>query len=479
MHLGDEDLQLVAIIDLVESDEGQDTVPIEFKRGHTPDTPERAHLPERVQLCAQALLLRAHGYTCSFGYIYFAGSRQRVRIAFDDVLISQTLALRSEALKAAAGPTPPPLLDSPKCPRCALVGICLPDEENQVVGRTSTANRRIIPPNSDALPLHIVEQGATISKDGRELVVKAKEKTHRVRMIDISSVHLHGSVQMTTGALRALMSSGIPTNYFSQGSWYYGRAVGPAHKNIMVRIAQFKAAASPDRSLSLAQRFVSAKIRNSRVFLRRNAKGDHASALAELRQTTEATRRAKNLATLLGLEGHAARVYFRSFAATLDADLTETFDFTGRNRRPPRDPINALLSFAYALLTSTWTNTATAVGLDPYLGFYHQPRHGRPALALDLIEEFRPTIADSVVVSVINRRILDANDFVRTNTAASLKPEARKRFIAAFERRLDEEIQHPRFGYRMTYRRIFAVQARLFARHLLDEIDEYPELRPR
>jgi CRISPR-associated protein Cas1 len=155
------------------------------------------------------------------------------------------------------------------------------------------------------------------------------------------------------------------------------------------------------------------------------------------------------------------------------------FDFAKRTRRPPRDPVNALLSFAYSLLAKDLAITARATGLDPFLGFYHQPRFGRPALALDLMEEFRPLVADSVVLSVINTGVVGVQDFLHSSLGVSLTPEARKRVLRAYERRLDEEVTHPVFGYRISYRRVLEVQCRLLGRHLLGELPEYPEFRTR
>ena len=155
------------------------------------------------------------------------------------------------------------------------------------------------------------------------------------------------------------------------------------------------------------------------------------------------------------------------------------FDFRGRNRRPPTDPVNALLSFAYAMLTREWTVTLSAVGLDPYRGFFHQMRHGRPALALDMMEPFRPLVADSTVVMVINNGEVRPTDFVRTAVGCNLKAGGRKSFIAAFERRLAQEVTHPIFKYRISYRRLFEVQARLLVRYLAGEIPRYPNFLTR
>ena len=182
-------------------------------------------------------------------------------------------------------------------------------------------------------------------------------------------------------------------------------------------------------------------------------------------------------ASLLGVEGSAARVYYEHFprlVRPMDPDLSPGLDFEGRNRRPPRDPMNALLSFMYAMLVKDVTVALLAVGFDPFLGFFHRPRYGRPALALDLMEEFRPLIADSVALTAVNTGVLRATDFIRRGGAVSITEAGRTRVLRAYERRMDELVTHPLFGYRISYRRIVEVQARLLGRYLAGEIPEYP-----
>jgi CRISPR-associated protein Cas1 len=192
---------------------------------------------------------------------------------------------------------------------------------------------------------------------------------------------------------------------------------------------------------------------------------------------------ATSIESLLGVEGTAARLYFEAFGKLIkepdDASPQLSFDFDGRNRRPPRDPVNALLSLGYAMLTKDLAITLQAVGFDPFLGFYHQPHYGRPALALDLMEEFRPLIVDSVVLSAVNTGVVKASDFVRRGGAVSLTSAGRSKFLRAYERRMDEEIAHPVFSYRISYRRTLEVQVRLLARYLTAEIDEYPPFATR
>jgi CRISPR-associated protein Cas1 len=249
---------------------------------------------------------------------------------------------------------------------------------------------------------------------------------------------------------------------------------------VELRVAQYRGATDPATCLRLARTFVASKIRNSRTLLRRNHEAPRAVTLGELEQLAKKAEVAESLESLLGLEGTAARFYFGDFTGMLKGDARSgDFDWEGRNRRPPRDPINALLSFAYALLTKELTLTLGAVGLDPLLGFYHQPRFGRPALALDLMEEFRPLVADSVVIGALNNGVVTPKDFVVRSSGVALKPTGRKNLILAFERRMDQLVTHPVFGYRISYRRVLEVQARLLGKLLLGETPEYPPFRTR
>jgi CRISPR-associated protein Cas1 len=199
-----------------------------------------------------------------------------------------------------------------------------------------------------------------------------------------------------------------------------------------------------------------------------------------MKQLSEEAANASSQATLLGIEGTAARLYFEQFAGMLkpeEGDELPAFDFAGRNRRPPRDPVNALLSFAYSLLTKDLTIVCHAVGFDPFVGFYHQPRFGRPALALDLMEGFRPLVADSSVLSAVNTRMVTPRDFVQVGRAVSLTPAGRKALLRAYEQRMDTLVTHPVFGYRVSYRHVLEIQARLLARVVTGEVSRYPGVR--
>lgn len=479
--LSSERLGVTAKIDLVEGD-GHGVVPVDYKRGRRPHTPQGAWEPERVQLCLQGLLLQEQGYRCDAGILYFIGSRERVRVSFDEALVSRTLEL-VEGMRAMVrqAVVPPPLVDSPKCPRCSLVTLCLPDEIGWLraprAGEES-AVRKLVPTNDDALPLHVQTPGTKLGKDGDCLTIKDRDEViGEARLVEISQVVLYGAVQVSTQVVQELCKRGIPLVYCSSGGWFYGLTTGLPHKQVELRRRQYAAAADPERCLQLARRFIQAKIANSRTLLRRNHPAVPETVLQELKRDQVQASAAASVDSLLGIEGTAARRYFGAFAGMVRDDvLRARFEADGRLRRPPRDPINALLSFAYALLAREWTVVLHSVGLDPYLGFYHQLRYGRPALALDMMEEFRPLIADSVVLTAVNNGEVQTADFIERIGSVGLSPEGRRRFIETYERRMSQEITHPVFGYQVSYRRVLEVQARLLGRYLVGEIPDLPAI---
>jgi CRISP-associated protein Cas1 len=469
-------------IDLVESADGE-VMPVETKRGKAPEVPEGAYEPELVQLCLYGLLLREAGYRVSKGAFWFAGSRQRVEVVFDDALIARTKAAIALARTVAEGKVaPPPLVASPKCIGCSLSGLCLPDETNLLAGVADAGPpRAMVPARDDAQPLYVQEVGARVGVSGHCVQVKDRDghKVMDAPLVDVSHLVVMGNVQVSTQALKELSSRAIPVAWLSTGGWLSGLLDGLGHGQVALRRAQYAAADEGPRALPLARAFVVAKIANARTMLRRNLESKSPGLMLELAQLGEKAAAAESLEVLLGHEGNAARLYFEHFASLLENDELGTFDFTVRNRRPPKDAVNALLSFCYSMLTKDLAVAARLVGFDPYLGFLHQPRAGRFSLALDLMEEFRPIVADSVVVSVINTKMVSDADFIRRGVGVTLNAEGRKKVLRAWERRLAEKVTHPVFGYRVSYRRIFEMQCRLLARHLRGELPTYPAFTTR
>lgn len=488
--VGSDQLGAVARIDLIETDGGK-VVPVDYKRGSAPDIPECAWEPERVQVCLQGLLLRENGYECERGELYYAASQTRVTIDFTDELIARTMELLAEARRVAeSGEIPPPLADSPKCPRCSLVGICLPDEVNllratttgtapqltQISPRTTSEARRLVAARDDRLAVYVQGQGFSVGLKGETLEIRDKGKVvNEARLLDTAQLNLFGNVQVSAQAIRELAARDIVVTHLSYGGWLTAVTTPPPHKNIELRRRQFQIADDPALCLQLARAFVVGKIRNCRTLLRRNGRELTDGVLHRMAESRRRAERAVMIEQLLGIEGTAAREYFSNFPRMfkLNEDAP-SFEFTERNRRPPRDPVNALLSFLYTMLVKDMVATLVGVGFDPYLGFYHQPKYGRPALALDLMEEFRPLVADSVAVGMINNGELRPSDFIARAGAVAMTDSGRRRVIEAYERRMDTLVTHPKFGYAISYRRVFEVQARLLGRFLTGEIAAYP-----
>ena len=470
--LESESLGLMAKIDVVEAADGT-AVPLEFKRGapHDPDHP--VWEPERVQLAVAALLLRDAGFSCDHGEVYFAGSRQRVRVEVDDELVERAVAVVDQMRRVAAEPLPPPpLVDSPKCPACIMVGICLPDENNLVRERTSCPTRRLLPTDDAARPLYVTVPGARVGKRGERIEVAVhREVIESVRMLDVSQLVVVGNVNVSSPLIRELLSREIPVAWYSFGGWFAGMAEGLPSKNVEVRRRQ--AMLSVHVEVSLASRMVEAKILNARTLLRRNGRPRSETLLREMKRYALRARKVSDVGELLGVEGAGAKVYFSMFSTMLKGTHGASFDFERRNRRPPRDRVNCLLSYVYGLLVRDLTAVCHTVGLDPYLGVFHRPRFGRPALALDLMEEFRPLIADSVVVGLINNGEVNARSFVEAGGAVSLSSDGRRTVLKAYERRMDTEFTHPTFKYRLTYRRALEVQARMVAAVIVGEFENY------
>lgn len=524
VQMGSERLGIVAKMDLVEaraervSEAGKEDLlsalevcPVDYKAGAPKEGAESNELwdTDKMQLGLQALILRDNGYTCNEGVIYYRATKQRVRLPITPELEHWILEQITEAKRVIAGPIPAPLIHSPKCVRCSLAPVCLPDETRMLSQTTakvdeatseipapeSEAPRRLIAARDDTRPLYLNTPGYRVGCKDEVLTIKERERlVDEVRMRDVSHVALFGNIQISTQAIQSLCEQEVPVTYFSMGGWFYGITRGHALKNVFLRMEQFRLARDEKTCLSLARQFVHGKIRNHRTLLMRNHLEPPAAAILRLKRASEDALVAKSIEELLGIEGAAASQYFQYFSGMVkvEDDLpglglqvestkqrTFNFNFNHRNRRPPTDPVNAMLSLAYSMLAKDCTLAVLAVGFDPYLGFYHQPRFGRPALGLDLMEEFRPLIAESTVLSCINNRVITDKDFVKAGQAVNLSAPGRKRFFQTYEQRMSSLITHPLFDYKVSYRRALELQARLLAKTLTREIAEYIPLMTR
>jgi CRISPR-associated protein Cas1 len=513
VELTSDALGIIAKIDLIEGG-GSRATPVDYKRGAPRDTPEgpEAWPADRIQVAAQALVLRNNGYECEEAILYYDRTRQRVRVPIDDVLERETIDTLGRARETArSSRIPPPLIDSPKCPRCSLVGICLPDETETLGSAIDSGSqaqqlplfpdevdddvlslvdevtdghvRRLVPARDDLRPLYVNGNGLSIGRTSEVLRVREKGKLlQEVRLNEVSHVNVFGNNQLTAAAVHGLCRLEKPIAHFSFGGRFYGLTQGMGLKNVFLRRDQFRRADDPSFCLTVARSIVSTKVRNQRTLLKRNHSEPSRTSLDALRRLSQQALRSESLDELLGIEGNAARIYFAALPGMIKLDgetALATFDFRLRNRRPPRDPVNAMLSFAYSLLTRDLTIACHIVGFDPFMGFFHQPRFGRPALALDLMEAFRPLVADSAVLTAINTRMVQADDFKRLGNAVAMTSGGRKGLIRAYEQRVDTLVSHPIFGYRVTYRRVFEIQARLLARVVTGELSVLPGFETR
>lgn len=520
-------LGVIAVLDLVEFD-GTLAVPVEYRKGrprHTkpltssddtvPDGGEESKSSrstsaalepwptDRVQIGVQVLLLEELGCTVPHAVLYYAAEKRRVQVVVDDALRNDARAAIERArATAAAARRPPPLIASPKCPRCSLQPVCLPDEVNhqRFVGVSieqrpwraaeDLTPRRIWPPRDDGL--HIVAQSEGIhvgvmgqAEGGCLRFTDANgDKVRDMPLAGIESMTVLGNVQVSTQALHALADHQVPVAFATRT----GRLVtmldplGPVSAD--VRLAQARRFALPHERLTLARAVVAAKITNQRTLLMRNAKAagnkdgpgpsdtpQMAEAIGEIGARVSSAQSAINIAELMGHEGQAASVYFEHFSKMLDAaELRTLFDRNGRQRRPPPDPINAALSLGYSVLAAECVTACRLASLEPTIGALHSPRPGRPALALDLMEPFRPLIVDSAVITAFNRGELRAGHFQSTPQGVLLTDHGRKAFFGVYARRMDSVVTHSTFGYRLSYRRMLTLHARLIAAWLIGEV---------
>ena len=512
--LSSDKLGITGKMDLVE-EAGGEAAPVEYKKGKPPTRdrcPDGYWENDAIQLCAQAMLMEEcedgrSGNTAATirrpierGFLYFAATRQRVEVPMSSELREKTLAAIAAARALSEqDEIPLPLVDSPKCPSCSLVTLCMPDETNRLheIGDTPEQNpanfpipseplRCLIPSDYDTEILYVTEQGATIGKAGDQFIVRSREGATLAEVpgARLRQICVYGYGQLTTQAIHACMDRGIDVAFLSTGGRLKGRLSPNPSPNGLLRSTVARALQSEAVRLAVAREVISAKIANQRVMLMRNTRDDakdaaYERAISELAELSDSVRQCASRDRLRGLEGLAGRSYFERFNGMLRDDVRGLFEFESRNRRPPRDPVNALLSLAYSCLCKDVMSAVATVGMDPYLGALHEPRHGQPALALDLMEEFRPIIADSVVLTLTNNRMLVGADFVRGRQSCNLTDGGRKVFFEAYERRKADECTHPVFEYKTSYVRLMEMQARVLARFLTGQIKAYCGFRTR
>lgn len=328
--------------------------------------------------------------------------------------------------------------------------------------------------------LYITHDDAFIGKTDERLTVRADKQTLLdVPLIKVDGVVILGRATISPAAVVELLERKIPLSFLTSTGRYLGRLEPELTKNIFVRSAQWKAIAPSEQALHMVRGFIRGKLKNYRNTLLRAQREatdlNVQTALTQIEQAIAPIERTTSIDSLRGLEGSGSAAYFGSFNPLIRA---EGFRFEARRRRPPTDPVNALLSLGYALLRHDVQSAVNLAGFDPYLGYLHTQRYGRPSLALDLMEEFRPLVVDAIVLSGLNRRAIAAQEFTTEplSGAVSLTPEGLRTFLRLYEQKKQSKFKHPVLQTQCTYQEAFEIQARLLAKYLIGETDKYPPL---
>lgn len=327
--------------------------------------------------------------------------------------------------------------------------------------------------------VYILENDAFIGKTDERLTVKAEKKTILdIPLIKIDGIVVLGRATVSPFVLDELLKNEIALTFLTEMGRYIGRFEPEMKKNLFVRKAQWQAMGESPQAIHLVRGFVRGKLKNYRQILlraQRESSLDLSRDITRLEQAIAPIERTNKIDSLRGLEGAGSAAYFGCFNELIKAS---EFEFSARNRRPPTDFVNSLLSFGYSLLRHDVQSALNIVGFDPYLGYLHVERYGRASLALDLMEEFRPLVVDTMVLSLINKRSLIPSDFITepVSGAVSLTKEGRRTFLTAYQQKKQSSFKHPVMGRKYTYQETFEVQARLLGKYLMGEIDQYPPL---
>lgn len=476
--LQDKDLGLSGVIDELIVQETE-VIPVEYKKGK----PHKIYIENEVyyvpweedyvQLGLYVEMLRNQGKKVNRGYFYYHESNQKIEMIYDDEIKEKVLStLNSVKEMVSSGKIPAPLINDSRCHGCSLNPICLPDEINQTKNNEIPTMRRIWPPRTDGILIFVQQQEAKIGLKGDSLIVFNKEgvQMSTLPMAQIDCISLYGNVQITTQALVKIKKENIPLVFCSMaGKMIVGTNTGKSlNKHLLLKQLQF----SMDEEITLivARKIIEAKVKNQRTLIMR-----HVSSIQDtkdiLKKIVGDISKTFDVNTLRGLEGSAARQYFAQFGKAFN-DPWGTENFL-RRKRPATDPINAVLSFAYTMLANENKTACEIANLNSSLGIIHGERTGDMALALDLMEPFRPIIADSLVLTLFNRKQLTKKHFIQSGYGCLLTDEGRKIFFTEYAKKMNEEVTHPYFGYKLTYRRMIVLHALMLASYIRGDIQNF------
>lgn len=463
-------------------------IPYEHKRGRAAkgeDGPQ-AWPSDRLQVCAYALLLEEHTSTpIEEARIRYHADNTTVRVPIDAAAREDVHKAVARARELSQSVQRPPVTENERlCLRCSLAPVCLPEEE-RLAKNKKWEPVRLFPQDRERQTVHVTTQGARISRAGERLTVTDTDGHKQAFPIrEVGEVVVHGYAQVTTQAIHLCASQEVGIHWITTGGRYIGglaASTGPVQR----RIRQFEALRDPGLAFRLARRLAIARASSQLGFLLRASRGKERpsqtdEAVQGIRNALRAASYAEGIDSLRGHEGDAGRHYFSGLPTLLREDLDERLRFDGRNRRPPQDRFNALLSFGYALLYRDVLQAIMAVGLEPAFGFFHRPRSAAHPLALDLMELFRVPLWDMPLVASVNRLQWDADeDFTCAGKQVWLSDSGRKKAIAVYERRKEDRWKHPVTDYSLSYARLVELEARLLEKEWTGEPGLFARMRLR
>ncbi len=472
-EVGSERWGLYGKVDAVRRRDGH-WVAIEHKRGRSrrgDDGRPQAWPSDRVQAVAYAVLLEeALGRPVPQARVRYHAEGVTAFVEVDQEARRELAAAIDRARQLRASTERPPIAENENlCPRCSLAPVCLPEEERLAAAEPASPREppRLFPSNREEQTLHVVSPRARLGRSGAALLLDNEGEKQKIPIQQLDAVVVHGYGQVSTQAIHLCAQHGVPVQWLTGGG-KYAAATAASPGRVQQRLRQYHALTDPAIRLTLARRLVEAKIETQRRYILRASRAEPAYRtwcrphLDRLGAVVRQVPHAPAASALLGLEGMAARAYFECLRALTDNRVPEDLRPNGRNRRPPRDRFNCLLSFGYALLQSLVHRSILAVGLEPALGFYHQPRSAAPPLVLDLMELFRTLLWDIPLLGSLNRGQWQADaDFAVTPEHVWLSDGGRRKAIELFEQRLTESYRHPHTGQSLAYARIVELEVRL------------------
>ncbi|HEY9784288.1 MAG TPA: type I-MYXAN CRISPR-associated endonuclease Cas1 [Candidatus Obscuribacterales bacterium] len=494
-----EELGLRGKVDAVKTKQGA-YIPYEHKRGHCcrqEDGSAGAWESDRIQLLAYCMLIeKATGAEVTQGRIRYHADNVTVTITLDEKGRADVLNAITDAMRLRESTDRPPVTENEKlCVRCSLAPICLPEEARLAKRETDplivsepSPPLRLFPAEDDRKILHVVDQGTRIGRSGDQLKFEYlynEKPTVCLPINDVGQVVINGNSQISTQAIKLCAEEGVGVHYLSGSGNYIGCFQSAKRSRIQQKIRQFSALSDPQMCLRLAKQLVECKIDTQRQMLKRSVRRAEENLqlgriIKQIKILQGLAAQSETIDSLRGFEGSVGALYFSSFGDLISKEVPQELSFCHRNRRPPRDRVNALLGYGYGILLKDVVQAINVVGLEPAFGFFHQPRSSAPPLALDLMEIFRVLLVDIPVVTSINRQQWDTKkDFVATKHQVWLSDEGKKKFIGIYERRKADTWKHPVIGYSMHYSRIIELEVRLLEKEWMHEGGLFARLRLR